>query len=148
MTSRLRLAAMSALAFLANACAPSDSIDQSGEVFAGISAAETVRLTGNEPFWGMEILAETDGEHTARYSTPDNIEGTAFKVVRFAGNNGVGFSGELDGDAVQIAITPGDCGDGMSDRTYPFAATVALGDATLFGCAYTDSQPFTGPASP
>jgi len=36
----------------------------------------------------------------------------------------------------------------MSDRTFPFVATIALGGETLRGCGYTDSQPFTGPEAP
>jgi uncharacterized membrane protein len=36
----------------------------------------------------------------------------------------------------------------MSDRRYPFVATIALGGETFEGCGYTEKQPFTGPAAP
>ncbi|PKP63624.1 MAG: hypothetical protein CVT87_03330, partial [Alphaproteobacteria bacterium HGW-Alphaproteobacteria-9] len=75
-------------------------------------------------------------------------EGYDFAVERFAGNNGLGFSGTMEGAAVTITLTPGVCSDGMSDRTYPYVATIALGDETLRGCGYTDRQPFTGDAAP
>jgi len=54
----------------------------------------------------------------------------------------------MEGAAVTITLTPGACSDGMSDRTYPYVATIALGDETLRGCGYTDRQPFTGDAAP
>ena len=36
----------------------------------------------------------------------------------------------------------------MSDRRYPFVATIALGGETFEGCGYTTGQPFTGDAAP
>jgi uncharacterized membrane protein len=32
----------------------------------------------------------------------------------------------------------------MSDRSYPFTATLTIGDELRNGCAYTDIQMFTG----
>lgn len=111
--------------------------------YDGIAADETVHFTGTEPFWGGEIA---DG--AARYSTPENIEGAQFAVTRFAGNNGVTYSGTLDGRSFDLMITPGSCSDGMSDRTYPFTATLTLGEEQRNGCAWTDSQDFSGPRNP
>ncbi len=126
-----------------SACTPSDGISNDTEPFAGIAADEKVSLLGTEPFWGIEI----DGDN-ASYSSPEELDGIAFPVTRFAGNNGLGYSGELDGRPVQIAITPGECSDGMSDRSYPFTATVTWGEATLYGCGFTNSQSFTGDEAP
>lgn len=111
--------------------------------YDGLSVDETVHFTGTEPFWGGEIA---DG--AARYSTPENIEGSQFAVTRFAGNNGVTYSGTLDGRSFDLMITPGSCSDGMSDRTYPFVATLTLGEEQRNGCAWTDSQDFSGPRNP
>jgi len=111
--------------------------------YEGIAPEEIVTLAGTEPFWGMTIEGDV-----ATYTTPDDPEGTVFEVSRFAGNNGLGFSGRLEGSDVTIAVTPGACSDGMSDRTYPFTATLAIGEARLAGCGHTDRQPFTGPAAP
>ena len=51
-------------------------------------------------------------------------------------------------DRLSVVIKTSPCSDGMSDRRYPFVATIALGGETFEGCGYTDKQPFTGPAAP
>ena len=134
--------ALSAPVLLA-ACGQDDDISTDAEPYDGISESEKLTLLGNEPFWNIAI----DGE-TATYSSPENIDGTEFTVARFAGNNGLGFSGELDGASMQITVTPGMCSDGMSDRDYPFTVTISWGDRSLEGCAYTDQEPFTGEEAP
>lgn len=137
-----------ALCALASACAQSDSIDASGAVYKGVSPTASITLTGTEPFWALEIGPEDAGRHSARFTDTSDVDGAQFSVTRFAGNNGLGFSGEMADKPVHIALTPGECSDGMSDRGYPFAATVSLGDALLLGCAYTSDTPFTGPDTP
>ncbi|WFL76249.1 hypothetical protein P7228_09580 [Altererythrobacter arenosus] len=136
--------------FLASACtseesatAEADSISEDTAAYSGISADEAVTLVGTEPFWGAEITGED-----LRWTTPENIEGVTIQVARFAGNNGLGYSGELEGEAMQIAVTPGECSDGMSDRTYPFTATITIGDRQLTGCGYTDVQKYSGEETP
>lgn len=116
---------------------------RSTEVYSGIAEDETVRFGGNEPFWGGEVRGET-----LVYSTPDDIEGTTIPVERFAGNNGISFSGTLNETSFDLMITPGTCSDTMSDRTYALVATLKLGDETRMGCAWSDSKPFTGPGEP
>ena len=128
-------------AFAALACAacqsgngdtlPGDSDDD--RPYDGIAEDATLRLTGTEPFWGATIA---DGELT--WSTPENIDGTTIAVRRFAGRGGLSFSGELDGAAMDVAVTPGDCSDQMSDRTYPFHATVQIGTRQYLGCAWRE----------
>lgn len=112
-------------------------------VYDGIGEGETISLLGTEPFWGAKIAGGT-----MIYTTPENIDGVSIPVTRFAGNGGLGLHGEWTGKPVQIAVTPGECSDGMSDRIYPFTATVRIGESDLAGCGYTDSQPFTGDATP
>lgn len=111
--------------------------------FSDITAGDTIHLTGTEPFWGGQITGDQ-----ATYSTPENPDGTQFPVERFAGNNGIGFSGELDGESFDLTVTPGDCSDGMSDRTYPYTTTLTIGSEMRRGCAWTDRQPFRGPKAP
>jgi uncharacterized membrane protein len=127
------------------ACSPhsGDAITTDTAPFDGIAPEEVITLTGTEPFWGIAIANDV-----ATYTTPDNPVGMVFEVSRFAGNNGLGFSGRHEGADVTIAVTPSACSDGMSDRTYPFTATVALGDDRLTGCGHTDLQFFTGPEAP
>lgn len=131
-----------------SACAPTPGeISRDTQAYDGIAATAQIYVGGTEPFWGLDIIPDGDG-YTARYSSPEDIDGTRFAVTRFAGNNGVGFSGDMQGRALQVSLTPGDCNDGMSDRSYPFIATVALGDVTLYGCAHTSDAPFTGEEAP
>ena len=116
---------------------------EDAEPYAGIGEDEALHFTGTEPFWGGEVA---DG--TLSYSTPENIEGTEIAVERFAGRNGLSFSGTLDGQDFDMAVTPGACSDGMSDRTYPFTVTLQVRGEQRQGCAWTDAQSFTGPENP
>lgn len=111
--------------------------------YAGIAPGETIRFTGTEPFWSGDVSGQT-----LTYSTPDNIQGSTIQVERFAGRNGLSLSGELAGSALDMAITPGECSDGMSERTYPFTVTLEVGGEQRRGCAWTDSRPFSGPENP
>lgn len=133
------------LAWLPAACAPAaeDAIDPKGETFSAVAPDEVVTLVGTEPFWNLTITA---GEGV--WITPENPDGSRFAAARFAGNNGLGFSGTLDAKAFVATLTPGECSDGMSDRRFPYVATIALGEETLRGCGYTDRQPFIGDAAP
>jgi len=144
-----------ALLAMASGCAePTGEITQDAQAFAAVAPSASISMLGTEPFWGLDIEPNGDDDgFTARYSSPEDIEGTSFPVTRFAGNNGLGFSGEFDAagegeQAVQIALTPGECSDGMSDRSYPYTATISLGDTTLRGCGYTSDEPFTGDEAP
>ena len=40
------------------------------------------------------------------------------------------------------------CSDTMSDRIYPYTATLSLGETMLLGCGYTSDEPFSGDPSP
>lgn len=125
------------------ACAQGDQISRDTQPFDGIAETEKLTLIGTEPFWDIRITGTR-----ATYSSPEDSDGSEFAVTRFAGNNGLGYSGELSGEPVQIAITAGECSDGMSERTYPYTATVAWGERMLNGCGHTDRQPFTGEGAP
>lgn len=111
--------------------------------FAAIAVQETIRFLGTEPFWNGEV---TNGR--LRYATPEDAAGRTIAVGRFQGNNGLAFSGTLGGRAFDLAITPGACSDGMSDRRFPYTATLKLGDEQRSGCAWTDRQPYRESAQP
>ncbi|WP_370178457.1 COG3650 family protein [Alteriqipengyuania sp.] len=111
--------------------------------FTGIAEGETIRFLGTEPFWGGTVKYDR-----LTYDTPENPEGETFPVKRFTGQGGLGFSGSLDSASFDMTVTPGDCSDGMSDRTYPFTVTLKIGEETRNGCAWTDAQPFDGPLTP
>jgi len=136
---------LAAFALAAAACTPAktDGIDPEGRPFGAVAPQEAVTMLGTEPFWNLAVTGEE-----GVWTTPDNQPGTRFALKRFAGNGGLGFSGELGGKPFTATLTPGQCSDGMSDRRFPYVATIALGGETLTGCGYTDSQPYTGPEAP
>ncbi|WP_233998221.1 COG3650 family protein [Erythrobacter sp. QSSC1-22B] len=135
--------ALATLPLLLAGCQNGTDSERSTEPYDGIAADETIRFTGTEPFWGGESAGGT-----LTYSTPETIDGRTISVERFAGNNGLSIAGELDGAAFDLVVTPGDCSDGMSDRTYPFVATLQIGEETRFGCAWTDRRSFEGSEAP
>lgn len=120
---------------------PGDS--NSTEAYHGIGAGERLHFIGTEPFWGGEAKGAV-----LRYDTPEDPEGETISIERFAGRGGLSFSGRLDGQDLTMAVTPGECSDGMSDRTYPFTVTLKIGEGQRNGCAWTDRTPFTGPEHP
>lgn len=136
---------LAVLGIVLAACTPGrdDGIDPKGKAFDAVAPEEAVTMLGTEPFWNLAIKGEE-----GVWTTPDNQTGTGFAVTRFAGNGGLGFSGEVDGKPLTATLTPGDCSDGMSDRRFPYVATIALGGETFAGCGYTDRQQFSGPAAP
>lgn len=158
MSAAIRAVSAGACSVLLASCSQSPGdISRDAKPFDGIAPSSTITALGTEPFWGLDIAPEGAGggavgdggeAYTARFTSPDDLDGTPFAVTRFAGNNGISFSGELSGEPAQIALTPGECSDGMSDRLYPYTATVAWGEVTLFGCAHTSDEPFTGDETP
>lgn len=132
------------LLFAATGCHGPGSEAQVAPTFDAIAESESVSVIGTEPFWGATVA---DG--SATYSSPEQPDGTDFAVSRFAGNNGVSFSGKLDDDrGFDLMVTPGTCRDGMSDREYPFVASLKLGSESRNGCAWTAANPFKGDANP
>ncbi|MXP08583.1 COG3650 family protein [Pseudoblastomonas halimionae] len=121
---------------------PADG-DRSAPTFDAIEEGEAVYFTGTEPFWSGEVV-----EDTVRYATPEDQDGSDVAVSRFAGLGGVSWSGEFDGQAFDLSITEGKCSDGMSDRNYPFVATLSVRGETRRGCAWTDARAFTGAEMP
>jgi len=120
---------------------PGDSLDT--RPFAGIAADEVLQLTGTEPFWGGEIAGDS-----LTYTTPEDPDGTPVTVERFAGRGGLSFSGEIGGARLDMMVSPAECSDGMSDRTYPFTVSLKLGDDVRYGCAWSHEHPFTGDEAP
>lgn len=112
----------------------------STEPFSGIAVDETLHVTGTEPFWSGEATRST-----VLYSTPEDQKGTTIAVERFAGRNGVSFSGRFQGQDFVMAVSPGRCSDGMSDRMYPFHVVLKVSGETREGCAWSNMHPFTPP---
>ena len=117
--------------------------EESTAPYSGIAEDEAVSFTGTEPFWSGEV-----DHKTLTYKTPEKPDGEAIMVERFAGRGGISFSGVLAGAELEMMVTPLECSDGMSDRTYPFTVTLKIGDETRNGCGWTERQPYHGPAQP
>lgn len=132
---------VSGSAATADAVVPGDASET--EPYSEVAPDEVLRFTGTEPFWGGEVSGTT-----LTYSTPENQEGTAIEVERFAGRGGIAFSGMLDEAPFEMMVTPLACSDGMSDRTYPFTVTLEIGQETRNGCAWSEQHPFEGPEHP
>jgi uncharacterized membrane protein len=111
--------------------------------YSEIAEDEVLRFTGTEPFWGGQVSGKS-----LTYSTPEDQDGTVISVERFAGRGGISYSGLLDGADFEMAITPLECSDGMSDRTYPFTVTLAIGEDKRNGCAWSEQHPFEGDERP
>ena len=109
----------------------------------GAAFAYPMRLIGTEPFWGATITADTitlsgaDRPHLRFAAGERAVTGAG---VRWRTNS-------ASGDPVEVTLVRETCSDGMSDRTYPFQATVVLGSETLRGCAITESE-FLRPPRP
>ena len=119
------------------AAVPGDT--RSTKPYDGIREDEVLRFTGTEPFWGGEVSGKT-----LKYTTPEDQDGTEIAVERFAGRGGLSFGGTLDGGKFEMVVTPLECSDGMSDRTYPFTVTLEVGEETRNGCGWTEAKPFQG----
>ena len=111
--------------------------------YSEIAEDEVLRFTGTEPFWGGEVTGKA-----LTYTTPEDQDGEVIAVERFAGRGGIAFSGLLNGADFEMMVTPLECSDGMSDRTYPFTVTLEIGEDKRNGCAWSEQHPFAGPEHP
>jgi uncharacterized membrane protein len=147
MTLRFALAAAS-LALVLTGCNPHRGEGMGGvpgdadshKPFNAISPQETLHFVGTEPFWNGHARGTT-----LTYATPAEPSGTEIAVRRFGGRNGLGLSGTLEGKALDLTVTPGACSDGMSDRRFPFAVMLKIGEEVRQGCGWTDRKGFGQP---
>jgi uncharacterized membrane protein len=97
----------------------------------------SIRATGTEPFWGVTIDATG-----IRFRTPEDTVGLRFPLpvaIRAADTlrwNSATPTGQPH--EIEVAISPGPCSDGMSDRRWPRAARVIVDRRLLRGCAEGD----------
>lgn len=102
---------------------PWDEARRRGVAFRGL---------GTEPFWSLEV----DGSATPAMRLDLDMGQRPLVVAQAAPlAEGEGWSGTADdGSAVTLAVTRGDCSDGMSDQTYPAGIELHVGDETFRGC--------------
>ncbi|NBB51302.1 hypothetical protein GVN24_23750 [Rhizobium sp. CRIBSB] len=100
-------------------------------ILGGVDLGQPVRVSGTEPFWGIDIAGGT-----VTYSGVD-------RPIQTAPNPGPVVQGTMavitttttQNNALVITLIDTDCSDGMSDRVYPLTARIEIGDETLQGCA-------------
>ena len=86
-----------------------------------------LNLTGTEPFWGVQIRQDR-----ITLTRPDHPDiSTRNPGVSIRGETATWNAGEMT-----ITLKPARCSDGMSDRQYPYAAEVKVGNEVLKGCGY------------
>lgn len=104
---------------------------------ANVGGAETLHITGTEPFWGGRVRA---GRLT--FETPENEKSEAFRVRRTVRPRAIMFSGAMSQGAFEMVVTRKLCSDGMSDRDFPYEVTISVGRDTLHGCGWSARHPF------
>jgi uncharacterized membrane protein len=102
---------------------------------AGASAQEMPRdvtASGNEPFWRVVIEA---GDFTlTRPDFQPLILSVTERRTQADGTFVIVSASSSPALRAVLSLGPGPCNDTMADQTYPFTATVALGDNVLTGC--------------
>lgn len=85
---------------------------------------------GNEPFWSVEARGAT-----LVFKTPDDQAGVTLSGRRVPSLVGTVILGNGPKGEFHLGITPGECSDGMSDRTYQHTSTFIYAGTTYKGCA-------------
>ena len=139
----MRALLLAALAGLTACTPPPSGPSDAAPPPIGATFALPMRLVGTEPFWGATITVDAI-----------TLSGADRPHLRFpAGGREVTGAGvrwrtqTSSGDPVEVTLLRETCSDGMSDRVYPFHATVVLGRETLGGCAMTETE-FMRPPRP
>jgi len=104
-------------------------------VAATPAKVEEFTAVGTEPFWSVTV-----SRSGLVYSTPDaKNRKYPYTAPIAASNRPIDFvrvyklNGQTSG---LLVIKKGNCSDGMSDKVYPYDATVILGNQVREGCAY------------
>lgn len=94
------------------------------------------RLSGNEPFWGLELVDTT--AVLMRMGAPDQNWNNVRTESSGAGFRYVGES-EKTG-SVEVSILEEPCRDSMSGAFHGYSASVSVAGETLIGCAIAGSR--------
>jgi len=100
---------------------------------SGASPLESdFNLVGTEPFWAIQI---SNGTKMSKVSRPGSADMDAAYPVASKGEGGATILTiqSPEGDLV-VTMHKKQCLDGMSDREYPWQASVAFKGQTLKGC--------------
>jgi uncharacterized membrane protein len=120
---KIRPGLAAAAALLLTACAPSSPL------------AGDLDLMGMDPFWAIQINAATKMSRVSLQGSGDIAAAYPVQSRGAAKDSIVLTSQSPAGDIVMTLVPSGTCQDGMSDRKYPWAATVSFKGQTFQGCA-------------
>jgi uncharacterized membrane protein len=96
-----------------------------------------IDASGTEPFWGLQIR-ETQIALIRPEPEPGVVAPNPGPAIQ--GGRAV-WDTRSEEKPFKVTLTEqADCSDGMSDRKYPLAAEVVLGELTLKGCASKTSK--------
>lgn len=134
----MRLLVLAASALILSACSqggetsePAPAPVEPPPALSGVDLSQPVRLTGTEPFWGIEL---TGSELV--YSGVDRPEQRAPQPkITIQGTVATFETRSASGTPFEVTLTATECSDGMSDRVFPLTAMVKVGEETLMGCA-------------
>lgn len=125
--------ALTAVAIVALAVTAGAADAASRHMINGMNVLEPITAVGTEPFWSVNIQGRT-----VTWSDPE-VEfraGTVGKPKLTRGR--IQWKGRVDGiGPFTMTLKSDDCSDGMSDFSYPLAATIKAPNLTLQGCAST-----------
>jgi uncharacterized membrane protein len=100
---------------------------------APVRTAERFLVVGNEPFWSLSISKQgivyrtPDAKpRTFAYVAPISAQGRMPDTVRVY---------RLQGNNTLVLRKVEACSDTMSDKVYPYSATLILGNVVRDGCA-------------
>lgn len=85
---------------------------------------------GNEPFWSVQARGGT-----LVFATPENQRGVTLLGRRVPSLVGTVILGSGPRGEFHFGVTPGNCSDGMSDRTHAYTSTFIYDGVTYKGCA-------------
>lgn len=99
------------------------------------NSAESFNVVGTEPFWNVKInrtgIVYSSPEVRERkyaYTAPLKAQGRPADMVRV-----YQLRGQQSGTLILKKVSS--CSDGMSDKVYPYSATLMFGNQVFDGCA-------------
>ena len=98
-------------------------------------AIDKFMAIGTEPFWSVKVAGGK-----ATYTTPEDQVGQSIAVVAAQDGTGWQYKGTLAGQPFDLKLRLETCSDGMSDRSYRYAADLAVRGEQRKGCAEPGSE--------
>lgn len=112
---------------------PGDAAEPEAPAHVTPAAPVQLRVVGTEPFWGIRIDADR-----LHFTTAEDQAGKHLVAAPAAEGGGLRYAGQGgDGTAFELRLVPGECSDGMSDRSYAYRASFRYGTVDYRGCADT-----------